>query len=118
VGPLYQPRIIVDEYGEAGGMKIGRGNRRTRRKPSPMPHTRPDEGSNPGHLGGKLWTTRLSYGKASKPRLLCVASCLCCLHIKIEESLSHKQMFFIYQFTACFGQDTPSQVIFEDIHKL
>jgi hypothetical protein len=35
---LYQPRMIdVDDYGAVGGMRIGRGNRRTRRKPAPVP---------------------------------------------------------------------------------
>jgi hypothetical protein len=38
VGLLYQPRMIDDdEYGAVGGMRIGRGNRSTRRKPPPMP---------------------------------------------------------------------------------
>jgi hypothetical protein len=33
-GLLYQPRIIGEgDCGEIGGMKIGRGNRSTRRKP-------------------------------------------------------------------------------------
>jgi hypothetical protein len=37
-GLLYQPRMIGDgDCGEIGGMKIGRGNRSTRRKPSPAP---------------------------------------------------------------------------------
>jgi hypothetical protein len=35
-GLLYHPRMIGDgDCGEIGGMKIGRGNRSTRRKPSP-----------------------------------------------------------------------------------
>jgi hypothetical protein len=35
---LYQPRMIDDdEYGAVGGMRIGRGNRSTRRKPAPAP---------------------------------------------------------------------------------
>jgi hypothetical protein len=38
VGLLYQPRIIDDDdYGAFGGMRIGRGNRSTRRKPAPVP---------------------------------------------------------------------------------
>jgi hypothetical protein len=37
VGLLYQPRIINDDYRAVGGMKIGRGNRSTRRKPAPVP---------------------------------------------------------------------------------
>jgi hypothetical protein len=36
VGLLYQPRIIDDDYGAVGGMRIGRGNRNTRRKPTPV----------------------------------------------------------------------------------
>jgi hypothetical protein len=37
-GLLYQPRVIGDgDCGEIGGMKIGRGNRSTRRKPAPAP---------------------------------------------------------------------------------
>jgi hypothetical protein len=35
-GLLYQPRMIGDG-GEIGGMKIGRGNRRTRRTPALAP---------------------------------------------------------------------------------
>jgi hypothetical protein len=35
-GLLYQPRMIGDgDCGEIGGMKIGTGNRSTRRKPAP-----------------------------------------------------------------------------------
>jgi hypothetical protein len=37
VGLLYQPRMIDDECGAVGGMRIGRGNRSTRRKPAPLP---------------------------------------------------------------------------------
>jgi hypothetical protein len=38
IGLLYQPRMIGDcDCGESGGMKIGRGNRSTRRKPVPSP---------------------------------------------------------------------------------
>jgi hypothetical protein len=36
--PLYQPWMIDDdECGVVGGMRIGRGNRSTRRKPAPVP---------------------------------------------------------------------------------
>jgi hypothetical protein len=42
--PLYQPRMIDDdddddddECGAVGGMRIGKGNRRTGRKPAPVP---------------------------------------------------------------------------------
>jgi hypothetical protein len=41
VGLLYQPRLIDDDYGAVGGMRIGRGNRSTRRKPVPVPFCPP-----------------------------------------------------------------------------
>jgi hypothetical protein len=34
---LYRPRMIDNDYGAVGGMRIGRGNRSTRRKPAPVP---------------------------------------------------------------------------------
>jgi hypothetical protein len=38
VGLLYQPLMIdYDDYGAVGGMRIGRGNRSTRRKPALVP---------------------------------------------------------------------------------
>jgi hypothetical protein len=38
IGLLYQPKMIYDgDYGTAGGMKIGRLNRSTRRKRAPAP---------------------------------------------------------------------------------
>jgi hypothetical protein len=56
--------------GEFGGMKIGKGNRSTRRKPALEPlgslQIKLDQtpGSNPGRRGGKPATNRLSYGAA------------------------------------------------------
>jgi hypothetical protein len=43
VGLLYQPRMIDDDdnYGAVGGMRIGRGNRSTRRKPASVPLSPP-----------------------------------------------------------------------------
>jgi hypothetical protein len=46
---------------EFGGMKIGRGNRSTRRKSAPVPLC---PGSNLGCRGGKPATNRLSHGAA------------------------------------------------------
>jgi hypothetical protein len=34
---LYLPQMIDDDYGAVGGMRIGRGNRSTRRKPATVP---------------------------------------------------------------------------------
>jgi hypothetical protein len=70
-GLFYQPQMTDDgDRGAIGGMKIGRGNRSTRRKPAPRATlsttntTWPDPGSNPGRRGGKPATNRLSYGAA------------------------------------------------------
>jgi hypothetical protein len=63
-GLLYQPRMIGDgDCGAIGGMKIGRGNRSTRRKPAPAPLL-PQQITHdlPGHRNGKPATNRLSYG--------------------------------------------------------
>jgi hypothetical protein len=78
LGPLgtsaiYAPIVPAPgdcEDGEFGGMKIGRGNWSTRRKPAPAPLCPPQipfyqtPGSNPGRRGGKPVTNRLSYGAA------------------------------------------------------
>jgi hypothetical protein len=70
-GLLYQPRMIGDdECGAVGGMRIGMGNRSTRRKPVPSATLStinpvwPDSGSTPGCRGGKPAINRLSYGAA------------------------------------------------------
>jgi hypothetical protein len=42
IGLLYQPQMMDDgDCGEIGGMKIGRGNRSTLRKPAPAPFCPP-----------------------------------------------------------------------------
>jgi hypothetical protein len=57
---------MIDE-GDCG-MKIGRGNRSTRRKPAPAPLCPPQiphdqtQAWNPGRCGGKSATNHLSYG--------------------------------------------------------
>jgi hypothetical protein len=60
--------IDDDECGAVGEMRIGRRNRSTRRKPTPVPFYTPQipyySGSNPGRRGGKPATNRLSYGTA------------------------------------------------------
>jgi hypothetical protein len=69
---LHQPLMIDNgDCGTNGGMKIGRGNRSTRRKPTPAPlcplqtpHDQPS--SNPGRRVEKPATNRLSHDTASK----------------------------------------------------
>jgi hypothetical protein len=69
IGLSYQPRMI-DDYEAFGVMRIGRGNRSTRKKTCPSATlsttnpTWPDLGSNPGRRGVKPATNRLSYGTA------------------------------------------------------
>jgi hypothetical protein len=64
VGLLYQPRMIDDDdYGAVGGMRIGRGNRSTRRKPDPVPLCPPQiphdltwDGTRAGAVGSQRLT--------------------------------------------------------------
>jgi hypothetical protein len=76
-GLLYKPQMTdEDDCGATGGMKIGRGNWSTRRKPAPAPLCPPQithdqtRGRTPGRRGGKPATNRLSYGAAHPLRLL------------------------------------------------
>jgi hypothetical protein len=70
-GLLYGPQMIDDDdCGAIGGMRIGRENRSTLRKPVPVPLCPPQilrdltRSPNPGRRGGKPATNRLSYGTA------------------------------------------------------
>jgi hypothetical protein len=67
MGSDYKPRMIYVECGTVGGMRIGRGNKSTQRKPVPAPLYPPqnpydDPRLNQGCCGGKPATNRLSYG--------------------------------------------------------
>jgi hypothetical protein len=69
IGLLYQPRMIVDECGAVGGMRIGRGNQNIRTKPAPVPF-RPPQIPHDMTLArdrvaavGSRQTNRLSYGR-------------------------------------------------------
>jgi hypothetical protein len=70
-GLLYQPRMIDDECAVLGGMRIGRGNRNTRRKRVPMTLCAPqipydlNWNATRARRGGKPATNGLSYGTAS-----------------------------------------------------
>jgi hypothetical protein len=61
-----------NDCGATGGMRIGRGNRITRRKPAPVPLCAPQiphdltPGSNPGRRGGKPATNRLNCDTATR----------------------------------------------------
>jgi hypothetical protein len=75
-GLLYKPQMIdEDDGGAIGGMKIGRGNRSTRRKPAPAPLCPPPiphdqtQARTPGHRVGKPATNRFSYGAVRVPLL-------------------------------------------------
>jgi hypothetical protein len=70
-GLLYKPPMIdEDDCGAIGGIKIGRGNWSTWRKPAPAPLCPPQIPHNqtrartPDRCGGKPATNRLSYGAA------------------------------------------------------
>jgi hypothetical protein len=99
-GILYKPQMIdEDDCGAIGGMKIGRGNRSTRRKPAPAPLCPPQiphdqtRARNPGLRGGKPATNRLSYGAA-----FCVglgdASCLDCRYRNSQSPSGWKWLLY------------------------
>jgi hypothetical protein len=59
------PALGDYDDGKIGGMMIGRGNRRTRRKPAPVPLCPPQTThAYPGRRGGMPATNRLSYDTA------------------------------------------------------
>jgi hypothetical protein len=59
-GLLYQPRMIGDgDCGEICGMKIGRGNQSTRRKPAPAPLCPPQI----PHDWTRVWTRAAAVGR-------------------------------------------------------
>jgi hypothetical protein len=70
-GLSYLPQVIVED-GEFGGMKIGRGNQSTWRKPAPAPLCPPQIPLNQTWVqtrrcrGGKPAANRLNYGMALK----------------------------------------------------
>jgi hypothetical protein len=58
-GLLYQPRMICDgDCGEIGGIKIGRGNRSTWRKPALVPFCPPQI----PHAWTRFWTRAVAVG--------------------------------------------------------
>jgi hypothetical protein len=76
-GLLYKLQMIDEgDCGATGGMKIGRGNRSTRRKPALEPLCPPQiphdktRARTPDSHGGKPATNRLSYGAAQRKYLL------------------------------------------------
>jgi hypothetical protein len=88
--PIVQPQMIDDgDCGAIGGMKSGRENQSTRRKPATLPTTNPiwpNRGSNPGRRGGKPATNRLSYGMT-----LTLVSCLAYSTLKMEATIPPKR---------------------------
>jgi hypothetical protein len=71
-GLLYKRQMIDEgDCGAIAGMKIGRGDRSTRRKPAPAPLGPPQiphdqtQARTPGRRGGNPPTNRLSYGAAA-----------------------------------------------------
>jgi hypothetical protein len=81
-GLLYQPQMIDDgDCGEIGGMRIDKGKRSTRRKPSPPPlcPTQIPHDQTPAQTraaaDGKLAANRLSCGPAPCGWWYCASHC-------------------------------------------
>jgi hypothetical protein len=76
---LHQPRMIDDECEAVGGMRIGKGNRSTRRKPAPMPLCSPQIPHDPTYA--RTWTTavgsrRLTARAMTRRLLMTMLECL------------------------------------------
>jgi hypothetical protein len=75
IGLLYQPQMIDDACGAVGGMRIGRGNRSTRRKPTPVPLCPPQI---PRDLTwartrvAAVGSRRLTASAITQPYILCI----------------------------------------------
>jgi hypothetical protein len=98
--------IDEDDCGAIGGVKIGRGNRSTRRKPAPAPLYPPQipidktRARTPGRRGGKPATDRLSYGAAFKNNKL-VAK-LFWLASQCQKFFTHAHTpYYCLQYYAC-----------------
>jgi hypothetical protein len=77
---LYQPRMIGDgDCAEIGGMKIGRGNRSTRRKPAPAPlcPPEPSEQSTQSQTESTQYSTR-SLGNSHNSTFVIHSFCYLC----------------------------------------
>jgi hypothetical protein len=84
-------------FGAIGGMKIGRGNRSTQRKPAPAPLCPPqypttDPVSNPDRSGGKPTTNHLSYCVAFFSPILSPLT-ICRVTVKVFDSASTRGSF-------------------------
>jgi hypothetical protein len=55
---------VSDKYGTIGGMRIGKGNRSTRRKPTPVSLCQPQIPHDLGRRGGRPIANHVSYATA------------------------------------------------------
>jgi hypothetical protein len=120
-------------FAAIGGMKIGRGNRSTRRKPTPVPLCPPQNPTwqtrsrTPDRSGGKPATNRLSYGAAffstiSSPLTICRVTvevfdpastrvktcCKSALSMKCVSCFSRTfvpNIFFLWQILLSYARD-------------
>jgi hypothetical protein len=91
---------MIYEYEAVGGMRIGRRNRSTRRKPSPVPLCPPQTPynlkSNRDRRGGKPATNRLSYGTAQLSKEIPTFRRNIFLYTKVYGVIFHKTIIFIF----------------------
>jgi hypothetical protein len=101
-------------FGAIGGMKFGRGNRSTRRKPTPAPLCPPQnptwqtQSQTLDHSGGKPATNRLSYGATffspiSSPLTTCrfTVEVFDPASTRVVLSVSSKSIFSFLLFRLC-----------------
>jgi hypothetical protein len=72
LGLLCQSQIIDDEYWAVSGMKIGRGDRSTRRKPAPVPFCSPQIPHDLTRFVA-MWSQRLTARAVARPSVLSMA---------------------------------------------
>jgi hypothetical protein len=94
---LYQPRSIDDECGAGGGMRIGRGNRSTRRKPAPLPLRPPHDLTCAGTRVASVGSRRLTAWAMARPPVWLSAN-----HI-----LFWLVIWLDYEVRLYFGPDSP-----------
>jgi hypothetical protein len=108
IGLSYQPRTIDDECGAVGKMRIGRGNRSTRRKPASVPVC-------PPQIPHDLTRARTRAAAVENRRLTALVMARPCLgleYVVVYLNFPHTYSCFLYAGTSLqFRVGTQSRLI-------
>jgi hypothetical protein len=97
-GLLYQPLTIDDECAVVGGMRIGKGNRSTRRKPAPVslwPPQIPHDLTWDRTRAAAVGSLRLTAWAMARPTVVCT-SWLCCDVSEDFNTISFTTFFVLF----------------------